>query len=111
MVRRIAGGFPEVDADLEGRPVWRVRGKAFAWRARERDGGGLAVRVDRDEKQLILDGNPDVYYVTPHYNGYPGVIIRVTAITRDELFERLEDAWLIQAPKKLAADYVEKAGD
>jgi hypothetical protein len=110
-VRRIAGGFPEVDADLEGRPVWRVRGKAFAWRARERDCGGLAVRVDRDEKQLILDGNPDVYYVTPHYNGYPGVIIRLAAIGRDELFERLEDAWLIQAPKKLAAEYVERAGD
>ena len=109
-VRRIAGGFPEVDADLEGRPVWRVRGKAFAWRARERDGSGLAVRVDRDETQLILDGNPDVYYVTPHYNGYPGVIIRISAITRDELFERLEDAWLIQAPKKLAADYVEENG-
>ena len=109
-VRRIAGGFPEVDADLEGRPVWRVRGKVFAWRARERDGSGLAVRVDRDEKQLILDGNPDVYYVTPHYNGYPGVIIRISAITRDELFERLEDAWLIQAPKKLAADYVEENG-
>jgi hypothetical protein len=109
-VRRIAGSFPEVDADLEGRPVWKVRGKAFAWRARERDGSGLAVRVDRDEKQLILDGNPDAYYVTPHYNGYPGVIIRLAAISRDELFERLEDAWLIQAPKKLAADYVERAG-
>jgi hypothetical protein len=105
-VRRIAGSFPEVHADLEGRPVWRVRGKAFAWRARERDGRGLAVRVDRDEKQLILDGDPDVYYVTAHYNGYPGVIIRVAAIGRDELFERLEDAWLIQAPKRLADGYV-----
>ena len=110
-VRRIAGSFPEVDADIEGRPVWRVRGKAFAWRAREGDGSGLAVRVDRDEKQLILDGNPDVYYVTPHYNGYPGVLIRLAAIGRDELFERLEDAWLIQAPKKLAADYVEQDGE
>ena len=110
-VRRIAGSFPEVDADIEGRPVWRVKGKAFAWRARDRDGGGLAVRVDRDEKQLILDGNPDVYYVTPHYNGYPGVIIHVSAIGKDELFERLEDAWLIQAPKKLAADYVAQNED
>jgi hypothetical protein len=110
-VRRIAGSFPEVDADLVGRPVWRVKGKAFAWRARERDGGGLAVRVDRDEKQLILDGNPDVYYVTPHYNGYPGVVINVPVIGKDELFERLEDAWLIQAPKKLAAEYVAEHED
>jgi hypothetical protein len=69
------------------------------------------VRVDRDEKQLILDGNPEVYYVTPHYNGYPGVIINVPAIGKDELFERLEDAWLIQAPKKLAAEYVAEHED
>lgn len=110
-MRAIAGRFPEVEASLEGRRSWRVRGKGFAWQARERDGSGLAVRVDRDEKQLILDSNPDVYYVTPHYNGYPAVIIRLAAIGRDELFERLEDAWLIQAPKRLAAEYIARAGD
>ena len=49
------------------------------------------------------------YYVTPHYNGYPGVI-RLAAIGRDELFERLEDAWFIQAPKRLSAEYVAQAG-
>jgi hypothetical protein len=110
-VRRIAERFPEVEASAEGRPAWRVRGKLFAWRARERDGGGLAVRVDRDDKELFLDANPDVYYTTPHYNGYPGVIIRLSAIGRDELFERLEDAWLIQAPKRLAAEYAERFSD
>ena len=80
-------------------------GKLVAWVARERDGGGLAVRVDRDEKQLILDSNPDVYFTSPHYHGYPGVQIRLEAIDREELFERIEDAWLIQAPKKLATAY------
>ncbi len=110
-VRRIAERFPEVEASAEGRPAWRVRGKLFAWRARDRDGRGLAVRVDRDEKQLFLDAKPDVYYTTPHYNGYPAVIITLAAIERDELFERLEDAWLIQAPKRLAAEYVERHAD
>jgi hypothetical protein len=64
------------------------------------------VRVDRDEKQLFLDANPDVYFTSPHYSGFPAVQIRVEEIDRDELRERLEDAWLIQAPKKLAAAYV-----
>ena len=105
-VRKIAGSFPEAEASLEGRPAWRVRGKLFAWRARDRDGRGLAVRVDRDDKELFLDAKPDVYYTTPHYNGYPAVIITLAAIERDELFERLEDAWLIQAPKRLAAEYM-----
>ena len=105
-VRALASSFPEVEASSSGRIAFSVRGKGFAWEARERDGGGLAVRVDRDEKQLFLDANPDVYFTSPHYNGYPAVQLRIEAIERDELRERLEDAWLIQAPKKLAAAYV-----
>jgi hypothetical protein len=104
-VREIALAFPEVEEETSGRTAFRVRGKLFAWMARERDGGGLGVRVDRDEKQLILDANPDVYFSSPHYDGWPGVQIRLELIERDELRERLEDAWLIQAPKRLAAAY------
>jgi hypothetical protein len=108
-VREIVAGFPEVEESAGGRASWRVKGKLFAWEARERDGGGLAVRVDRDEKQLILDGNADVYFTSPHYRGYPGVQIRLEAVDPEELRGRLEDAWLIQAPKRLAAQYVESA--
>jgi hypothetical protein len=106
-VRAIATAFPEVEESTQGRSAWRVRGKLFAWEARERDGGGLAVRVDGDEKQLILDSNPDVYFASPHYHGYPGVQIRLERIDREELLQRLEDAWLIQAPKRLAREYVD----
>jgi hypothetical protein len=107
-VREIASGFPEVAESTDGRAAWRVRGKLFAWEARERDGGGLAVRVDREEKQLILDSNPDVYFTSPHYQGYPGVQIRLERIDVEELRMRLEDAWLIQAPKRLAAQLLEE---
>ena len=105
-VRKIALSFPEVEETSEGRSAFRIRGKLFAWMARERDGGGLAVRVDRDEKELLLQSNPDVYFSTPHYEGYPGVLIRLEHIGQDELRERIEDSWLIQAPKRLATEYV-----
>jgi hypothetical protein len=110
-VRELALGLPEVEIDesSDGRPRFRIRGKAFAWRARERDGGGLALRVDRDEKQLILESNPDVYFSSPHYHGYPGVLVRLEKIEPEELAERLEDAWLIQAPKRLAAEFLAQA--
>ena len=105
-VRTLTARLPESEESLEGRRGWRVRGELFAWEARERDGGGLAVRVDREEKQLILEANPDVYFSSPHYTGYPAVQIRLERIDRDELFERLEDAWLVQAPKRLAREYL-----
>ena len=109
-VSELALSFPEVEAAASGRVAFGVRGKGFAWEARERDGGGLAVRVDRDEKELILESNPDVYFTIPHYTGFPDVQIRDEAIGREELRERLEDAWLIQAPKRLAAAYVAERG-
>ena len=105
-VRELALSFPEVVESGEDRAAFRVRGKLFAWAARERDGGGLGIRVDRDEKQLIIDSSPGVYFSSPHYDGWPGVQIRLERIEREELCERLEDAWLIQAPKRLAAAYV-----
>ena len=105
-VSKIALAFPEVVESTGERTAYSVRGKGFAWAARERDGGGLAVRVDRDEKQLILDSNPDVYFTSPHYRGFPAVQIRLENIEREELLQRLEDAWLIQAPKRLAAAYI-----
>lgn len=105
-VREIALAFSEVVEDTSGRAALRVRGKLFAWEARERDGGGLAVRVDGEEKQLFLDAKPDVYFTSPHYRGYPAIQIRLEVIEPDELRERLEDAWLIQAPKRLAAEYL-----
>jgi hypothetical protein len=104
-VREIALSLPEAVDASGSRPAFRVRGKLFAWKSRERDGGALAVRVDADEKQLILASNPGVYFETPHYQGYPAVLIRLERIER-ELAERIEDAWLTRVPKRLAAEYL-----
>lgn len=111
LVRKLALALPEVELDETrgGRQRFLVHGKGFAWKARERDGGGLAVRVDPDEKQLILESKPRVYYDPPHYRGFPAVNIRVERIGRRELEERIEDAWLAQAPKRLAADYLARS--
>jgi hypothetical protein len=109
-VREIAPSLPEVEESGDDRVAFRVRGKIFAWAARERDGGGLGIRVDRGEKQLILDSNPEVYFTSAHYDGWPGLQIRLEAVDREELRMRLEDAWLIQAPKKLAAAYAAESG-
>lgn len=76
-VREIALSFREAELSPGDRIAFRVREKLFAWAARERDGGGLGVRVDSEEKQLILDSNPDLYFSSPHYAGWPGVQIQL----------------------------------
>jgi hypothetical protein len=106
-VREIALALPEVEEVPGVRPSFRVRGKGFAWKSRERDGGTLALRVDRDEKPLLLEGRSEICFETPHYAGYPAVLVRLDRIGRRELREMLEDAWLIQAPKKLARTFLD----
>jgi len=49
---------------------------------------------------------PSRYFTTPHFNGYPAVLVRLDAIDLDELEELLTEAWLAQAPKRLAASYL-----
>ena len=71
-IRKIALSLPEARKSPGERAAFRVRGKLFAWRSRDRDGGTLALRVDRDEKPMMLEARPDLYFQTPHYEGVPG---------------------------------------
>ena len=105
-VRELALAFPEVEEDTtHSHPAFRVRRKLFIWMS-PREQGALCVRVDPDEKQFLLASDPDTYFSTPHYEGYPAVLIRLERIERDQLAERIEDAWLLRAPKRVADKFV-----
>jgi hypothetical protein len=97
--------FPEVEEGLcFGTPALRVKGK-FMCRLRT-DPDALVVRViDRADAEALLLGRPDVYFSTPHYDGYPYVLVRLDVVPREELAELLEDAWRLRAPKRLIAAF------
>jgi hypothetical protein len=104
-VRELALTFPEAEEDTSrSQPAFRVRGKLFVWMSRH-EKGALCVRVDPDEKDFLLATNADAYFSTPHYEGYPAVLVRLDRIQREELAERIEDAWLLRAPKRLVDEF------
>jgi len=119
-VRRLAMALPEVTEKLSwGRVGWRVRDKGFVWdrplgkadRAAlgdaAPDGEILGVRVtDEGEKSALIASEPDVFFTIPHFDGYPAVLFRLDLIEPDELAELVTDAWLLMAPKRLAADFL-----
>jgi hypothetical protein len=98
--RRLLLALPEVEEGTGyGRPAWRVRGKFFAGL---RDEGTIAVlKVDRGEKQLLMEAEPEIFFETPHYEGWGYFLVRLAAIPEDELAEVVEDAWRLAAPKRL----------
>jgi len=106
-VREIASGLPGTEeCTSHGQPSFRVRGKLFVWMSPNREAkGALALRVDPDEKPLLIASKPKVYFEVPHYHGHPIVLVQLQAIARAELAERIEDAWALRAPKRLLAEH------
>jgi hypothetical protein len=101
--------LPEVEeATSYGTPALRLRGKLLV-RLRD-DGETLALRVDPEERLALVHEQPEIFYVTPHYQDYPFVLVRLAAADREELEELLAEAWLLSAPKRLAAAHPEVAG-
>ena len=56
------------------------------------------MKVDLDERAALVEQAPDSYAVTPHYQAYPMVIVRLPKVRRDDLEERLVEAWRFCAP-------------
>ena len=97
--------LPEVEEGTWFRtPCLRVRKKSFC-RMRE-DGETLVVRVvDLEDKEALLRSDPDVFWTTPHYDGYAYVLVRLERADAEQLGELVEDAWRLSAPKRLVAAY------
>ena len=124
-VDRIALALPEAEAGTSyGNRAWTVKGKAFAWerplRKADRealgdaapDGPILGARVEHlVAKEALLADDPDVYFTTPHFDGYPAVLVRLGSIGVAELEELLAEAWLARAPRRLAQEYAQRLSE
>ena len=122
-VARIALDLPEtgerVSRDLR---QWRVKDKLFVWERPLRradlealgdaapDGPILGARVEHlVAKEALLADDPSVFFTTPHFDGYPAVLVRLDAIGEEDLRELIVEAWLAQAPKRLADAFLEES--
>ena len=107
-VRRIALALPETaeGRSYHGSPSWTVNGRSFLRLRTEAEGALVVFVPDLGEKQALLEGDPDVYFTTPHYDGYPAVLVRLAVADETEVRELLLDAWLRKAPKRAVAAYV-----
>jgi hypothetical protein len=118
-VARIVGGLP---LTAEQSPHdWRVGKKLVAWERPMRpsdrealarggseppEGDILGVRVsDEGVKFALIGDEPRVYFTTPHFDGYPAVLVNLAEIAVGDLEELIIEAWLTQAPKKLVQEF------
>ena len=126
-VDAITSELPEVTSRGGGHDAmrqWQVRKKTFVWERPLRksdlealgdaapDGPILgAWLADEGEKFALIEGNPGVYFTTPHFSGYAAVLVNLDAIGSGELAELITDAWLNRAPKRVAAEFLNTSAD
>lgn len=101
----LASALPGVEESRSyGTPAIKVKGKLIA-RLRSEDEGGLAIRCEFLERDMLMQADPDTFYVTPHYQDYEMVLINLLRVRWDAMPDILEKAWRMVAPKKLVAQY------
>lgn len=85
---RAASNLPGIEEGTSyGTPAVKVRGKLLA---RVKDAATLVLMCPLPDKELLLQAAPEIYFETAHYTGWPAVLVRMDAVTDDELAYRIE---------------------
>ena len=97
-VRRIALALPDTEESTHyGGPAVKVNGRAFVNPSSVE--GAIMLRCSDEEARLLIGAKPDVYFLTPHYEGW-GVLLRLAAADADELAGAVEDSYAHERAKK-----------
>ncbi len=104
-VRKITLAWPEVeDGTSYGTPALKVRKKMLA-RLRE-DGDSLVMSgVPQDEREMLVESRPELFYFTDHYRDYPMVLIRLSKAKRTTVEPLLRRHWRTLASKKAVKEF------
>ncbi|GIQ71698.1 MmcQ/YjbR family DNA-binding protein [Bradyrhizobium sp. RD5-C2] len=104
-VRILVMAWPEVeDGSSYGTPALKVRKKMLV-RLKE-DGDSLVMPgVPSDERDILVESQPKVFYFTDHYRDYPTVLIRLSKARRATVEPLLRRHWRTLASKKAVRDY------
>jgi len=122
-VRRLAMALPGAkEITSHERAAWTVGEKFFVWERPLRrsdlialgdsapNGPILGVRTpDLEMKDVLLASDPDVYFTTPHFDGYPAVLVQLSKIRVNELKSVITEAWLARAPKRAATAFLQNS--
>jgi hypothetical protein len=103
-VRLVAQAFPGIeDSTSYGTPAIKVRGKLLA--RVHQSGECFVLRTDLLDREILLQSDPNVFFITDHYRGYPWILVRFSAVDPSVLPDLIERAWRLVAPRTLTEKY------
>ena len=104
-VRRVALSLPAVvEKSYTRLASFRVRSNLFI-RVHELPDAVFVRCASLDERNELLMAEPEKFFITPHYDGYPAILVRLSRVDLDEMTELVIESWRICAPTRLLAAY------
>ena len=104
-VRAIALALPQVEEAISyGKPAFKAFGK-FLTRVRKEDNSIVLAGVEFDEREMLMEAEPEVFHITPHYKDYPAVLAQLETVDPGTVRGFLERRWRACAPKKFLKEW------
>jgi len=102
--RLAAQAFPGVESSTSyGTPALKVRGKLLA--RLHQSGECFVLRADLLDREILMQSDPNVFFITDHYRDNPWILVRFSAVDAGALPDLIERAWRLVAPKSLVGKY------
>jgi hypothetical protein len=99
--------LPETELSTSyGKPAVKVKGKAFLYTGRE--AGSFAVASPLPEKELLMETDPETFWESDHYRGWPAVLVRHGGADRERVGDVITRAWWDKAPRALRKQFGER---
>ena len=86
-----------------GKPAVKLNGKAFLYPGREK--GSFCIASALDEKEMLMMTDPDTFWESPHYSGWPAVLVRFGSPDRERIELIIRRAWWDRASKAQKAAF------
>ena len=101
----IVMSFPGAEKGISyGRPSYKVNGKFFT-RLRREDDSLVLLEVSFDEREMLMEAEPETFHFTAHYKDYPSVLARMATLHPGSFRNFLERRWRRIAPRKLVKEH------
>jgi hypothetical protein len=98
-MRDICLSFPGAsEGSSYGKPAFLVNKKFFT-RLRREDQSLVLMEIPFDEREMLMQAEPDTFHYTAHYKDYPCVLARIATLHPGSLRAFLERRWRKIAPK------------
>ena len=100
----IVMSFPGAEKGISyGRPSYKVNGKFFT-RLRREDDSLVLLEVSFDEREMLIEAEPETFHFPAHYKDYPSVLARMASLHPGSFRNFLDRRWRKIAPRKLVKE-------